>query len=144
MSFTDSVRTCLRRYGDFAGRAQPAEYWFWYLAVATAYTLVFVALIIPALITMDPVTEEPGVLGTVGMLLWVVIALATVVPTLAASVRRLHDTGRSGWFYLLSLIPFVGGIINIVLLVLPGETGPNRFGPDPKGQKVAVLPPLAY
>jgi len=144
MSFTDSVRTCLRKYGDFSGRARPAEYWFWLLAVEAANLLVFVALILPALITMDPVTQEPGVLGALGMVLWVVIALATVVPTLAAAVRRLHDTGRSGWFYLLSFIPFVGGIIVLVLLVLPGEPGTNQFGPDPRAPRAPVLPPLAY
>jgi uncharacterized membrane protein YhaH (DUF805 family) len=144
MSFLDSVQTCLRKYGDFSGRARPSEYWFWYLAVAAAYTVVFVAFMIPALVTMDPVTQEPGVLGTIGSVLWIVIALGTVVPMISAAVRRLHDTGKSGWLYLLTFIPLVGGILGIVLLALPGQSGPNEYGPDPKGQTVPVQPAIAY
>jgi uncharacterized membrane protein YhaH (DUF805 family) len=128
MSFLDSVRTCLRKYGDFSGRARPSEYWFWYLAVSAAYVVVFVAFMIPALITMDPVTVAPGVLGTIGMILWTILALGTVVPMISAAVRRLHDTGKSGWFFLLTFIPFAGVIIGIVLLAAGGEPGPNRFG----------------
>lgn len=132
MSFSDSVRTCLRKYGTFSGRAQASEYWFFYLALAIVNVVVFAALLIPALVMMDPVTQEPGVLGSIGSTLIGLIALGAFVPLLAAGVRRLHDTGKSGWFYLLCLVPMVGGIIIIVLLALPGEPGPNRFGPDPR------------
>ncbi|WP_275001279.1 DUF805 domain-containing protein [Promicromonospora iranensis] len=144
MSFFESVRTCLRKYGVFSGRARPAEYWFWYLAVMAVYAVIFATLIIPALVTMDPVTEEPGVLGTIGMSLWAIVAFATFVPLISAAIRRLHDTGRSGWFYLLNLVPFVGGIIVIVLLALPGENGPNRFGPDPRAQALPPQPVAYY
>ncbi|MFI2365016.1 DUF805 domain-containing protein [Promicromonospora sp. NPDC019610] len=132
MSIVDSVRTCLRRYGDFTGRARASEYWFFYLALAIVNAVIFVALLIPALVTMDPVTQEPGVLGSIGSALVGIVALGAFVPLLAAGVRRLHDTGKSGWFYLLCLVPVVGGIIIVVLLALPGEPGPNRFGPDPR------------
>lgn len=132
MSLIDSVRTCLRKYGTFTGRARAAEYWLFYLALAIVNVVIFVALLLPALITMDPVTQEPGVLGMIGSTLLAIVMLGTLVPLLAAAARRLHDTGKSGWFYLLCLVPFVGGIILIVLLALPGEPGPNRFGPDPK------------
>lgn len=132
MSFTDSVRTCLRKYGVFSGRAQASEYWFFYLALAIVNIVIFAVFLIPALVTMDPVTQEPGVLGSIGSTLVGIIGLGAFVPLLAAGVRRLHDTGKSGWFYLLCLVPFVGGIVIIVLLALPGEPGPNRFGADPK------------
>ncbi|MFJ3406679.1 DUF805 domain-containing protein [Promicromonospora sp. NPDC090134] len=139
MSIVDSVRTCLRRYADFTGRARASEYWFFYLALAIVNAVIFVALLIPALVMMDPVTQEPGVLGSIGSALVGIVALGAFVPLLAAGVRRLHDTGKSGWFYLLCLVPFVGGIIIVVLLALPGEPGPNRFGPDPR----AVPQPVA-
>lgn len=131
MSLTDSVRTCLRKYGVFSGRAQASEYWFFFLALAIVNAVVFVALLIPALVTMDPVTQEPGVLGSIGSALVGIIGVGTFVPLLAAGVRRLHDTGRSGWLYLLCLIPFVGGIVLIVLLASPGQLGPNEYGPEP-------------
>ncbi|MEV0889822.1 DUF805 domain-containing protein [Promicromonospora sp. NPDC050262] len=133
MSILDAVQTCLRRYGDFTGRARASEYWFFYLALVIVNAVIFAVLLIPALVTMDPVTQEPGVLGSIGSALLGIVALAAFVPLLAAGVRRLHDTGKSGWFYLLYLVPFVGGIIIVVLLALPGEPGSNRFGPDPRG-----------
>jgi uncharacterized membrane protein YhaH (DUF805 family) len=139
MSLIDSVRTCLRKYGTFTGRAPAAEFWLFYLALAIVNAVIFVALLLPALITMDPVTQEPGVLGSIGSTLLAIVMLGTLVPLVAAAVRRLHDTGKSGWFYLLCLVPLIGGIVVIVLLALPGEPGPNRFGPDPK----AVPQPVA-
>lgn len=132
MTLTEAVRTCLRKYGVFTGRARAAEYWLFYLGLAVVNVVIFVALLLPALIMMDPVTQEPGVLGSIGSTLVAIVALGAFVPLLAAGVRRLHDTGKSGWFYLLCLVPFVGGIVIIVLLALPGEPGPNRFGPDPR------------
>lgn len=132
MTLTEAVRTCLRKYGVFSGRARAAEYWLFYLGLAIVNVVIFVALLLPALIMMDPVTQEPGVLGSIGSSLVAVVALGAFVPLLAAGVRRLHDTGKSGWFYLLCLVPFVGGIVIIVLLALPGEPGPNRFGSDPR------------
>ncbi|WP_051433383.1 DUF805 domain-containing protein [Promicromonospora kroppenstedtii] len=138
MTLVEAVRTCLRKYGVFTGRARAAEYWLFYLGLAIVNAVIFVALLLPALITMDPVTQEPGVLGSIGSSLVGVVALAAFVPLLAAGVRRLHDTGKSGWFYLLCLVPFVGGIVIIVLLALPGESGPNRFGPDPRAVRQPV------
>ncbi|PUB25536.1 uncharacterized membrane protein YhaH (DUF805 family) [Promicromonospora sp. AC04] len=144
MSFFESVRTCLRKYGVFSGRARLSEYWFWQLAVALVTAVVFGAFIVPALITMDPVTQEPGVLGTIGSVLWVVVLFGTLVPSIAVAVRRLHDTGKSGWFFLLGYVPFVGSIIVIVLAALPGEIGPNQYGPDPKAQEAPAQPEVAY
>jgi uncharacterized membrane protein YhaH (DUF805 family) len=58
--------------------------------------------------------------------------LAVLLPSIAVTVRRLHDTDRSGWWILLGFIPIIGGIILLVFYVLEGTRGPNRFGPDPK------------
>lgn len=59
--------------------------------------------------------------------------LAFIIPMLAAAVRRLHDTGRSGWWYFIGLVPLVGGIILLVLLATEGQPGPNQYGPPPRG-----------
>ena len=67
-----------------------------------------------------------------GLLIFV-YAVAVFVPSLAMSVRRLHDTGRSGWFLLLNLIPYIGGIIVFVFSVLDSQPGANQYGPNPKG-----------
>ena len=62
----------------------------------------------------------------------VVIVLGLFVPSLAVSIRRLHDQGKSGWLYLVSFIPYIGGIILLVLMCIAGDEGENEYGPDPK------------
>jgi uncharacterized membrane protein YhaH (DUF805 family) len=72
-----------------------------------------------------------GSLGIPGILL-LLYALATFIPNLAVTVRRLHDQDKSGWWILIALIPFIGGIWLLILYFVDGTSGPNRFGPDPK------------
>ena len=67
-------------------------------------------------------------------MLSLVYSIAVFVPTLAVVVRRLHDTDRSGWWILIALIPLVGAIVLLVFLILKGNEGDNRFGPDPKAE----------
>lgn len=68
------------------------------------------------------------------MVVGVVAALAMLVPNIAVTVRRFHDQDKSGWFYLLSFIPYVGGLIMIIFMCQAGTRGPNRFGSDPLGR----------
>jgi len=77
-------------------------------------------------------TDNPSVALLLFAPLWL-YALAVIVPGLAVTVRRLHDTGRSGWWILISLVPFVGGIILLVFMCLESEPGPNLHGLNPKG-----------
>jgi uncharacterized membrane protein YhaH (DUF805 family) len=121
-----------RRYAEFSGRSRRREYWMFVLF----YLLVFVLL--NALFGTNEVTRTPtgfgfgsrlvGGGGFVGGL----FALASFIPALAVSVRRLHDQGRSGWMLLLGLIPFFGGFVLLVFMCLEGTRGPNQYGPDPK------------
>jgi uncharacterized membrane protein YhaH (DUF805 family) len=116
-----------KRYADFNGRSQRMEYWMFSL-------FVFIVIVVLALIA--------GILGGFsgsedgfGMIFLVpagLFVLATIVPSIAVTVRRFHDQDKSGWFYLLSFIPYVGGIIVFVFMCLDGTPGPNRFGPNPK------------
>jgi uncharacterized membrane protein YhaH (DUF805 family) len=126
MNFVDAVKTCFRKYVDFNGRARRSEYW-WFILF---YTLLMIALII-----LDTVIALAGlplsVLTTLG-------SLAMFLPSLSAVVRRLHDTDRSGWMFLIGLIPLVGGIILLVFTCQRGTPGDNRFGPDPLGSDVAA------
>jgi uncharacterized membrane protein YhaH (DUF805 family) len=72
-----------------------------------------------------------GSLGIPGILL-MLYALATFIPNLAVTVRRMHDQNKSGWWILIALVPFIGGIWLLILYFIEGTRGPNRFGPDPK------------
>jgi len=107
----------LGNYANFGGRASRGEYW-WY---TLANVIVYVALNIVG-----------SALGDSMSLLGGLYALATFIPGLAVLVRRLHDTGKSGWMSLLALIPLVGLIILIVFLVADSATGENKYGASPK------------
>ena len=106
----------LQRYAKFDGRAGRAEYWWFVLANLIIYVL--------GLILMQ--------ISSILVILLIGFWLAIIVPSIAVAIRRLHDTNKSGWFLLISLIPFVGGIILLVFLATPGTPGPNEYGaPDP-------------
>jgi uncharacterized membrane protein YhaH (DUF805 family) len=106
----------LKNYAGFTGRARRTEYWMFVL-----FNLI--------------ITIVLDVIGTViklGNILGALYGLAVLIPSLAVGVRRLHDTGRSGWWLLIALIPLVGAIILIVFLATEGEPGENAYGPNPK------------
>jgi uncharacterized membrane protein YhaH (DUF805 family) len=109
------LKVLKQHYADFNGRARRQEYWM--------YTL-FNTLAVIVLMLLTKVSSIFGIL-------YGVYALATLVPSLAVAVRRLHDVGKSGWFLLLSLIPLVG-LYLLYLLVLDSEQGTNAYGPNPK------------
>lgn len=132
----------LKRYADFQGRSRRKEYWmFWLLTViimAVLYTLLFATM--PAMPQpgpdgmVDPAAAEAAMSGgsSIVFILIMVVGLALLIPSLAVTVRRLHDQDKSGWMILLGLIPLVGGLIIFIFMLLDGTRGPNRFGPDPK------------
>lgn len=113
----------LRRYADFNGRSRRKEYWMFLLGV-------FLAVIV--LSVVEGVLGLSGSVGGVYGPLTTLLLLAIIVPSIAVQVRRFHDQDKSGWFVLLNFIPFVGGIIVLVMMCLEGTAGDNRFGPDPK------------
>lgn len=119
----DHFLAVIRKYAVFEGRARRREYWM-YALIAT--------LIMVALYFLDEMlglySEEHGV-GA----LEVMFTLAILLPSLAVGVRRLHDTGRSGWWLLFALIPLLGTIVLIWFFVQDSQPGSNQYGPNPKG-----------
>lgn len=112
----------LKNYVGFSGRARRKEYWMFVL---------FNAIISVALGFID------GIMGTVSEatemgLLSGIYTLAVFLPGLAVTIRRLHDTDRSGWWSLIVLIPIIGAIALLVFMVLDSSPGRNRFGENPK------------
>lgn len=110
----------LQNFAQFSGRARRKEYWF--------FTL-FNALIAIVLRVVDLATIKSE--GPYGILVSIYV-LAMFIPGLAVTVRRLHDTGRSGWWFLVAFIPFVGGIILLIFMVEDSKPGDNAYGPNPK------------
>jgi uncharacterized membrane protein YhaH (DUF805 family) len=111
------------KYATFDGRARRSEYW---------YFVLFYILILFALTLVDSLVgtlnEEAGIGLFSGL-----FALGTMVPGLAVTVRRLHDTNRSGWWVLIGIIPIIGDIALLVFAAQDSQPGANRFGPNPKG-----------
>jgi uncharacterized membrane protein YhaH (DUF805 family) len=122
-NLVSAVKSCLKRYVQFSGRACRSEYWYWTLAtIMLAFILAFV--------TGDSSNPEGE-----SSLLSDLFSLAIFLPSLAVFARRMHDIGRSGWAWLWCLIPFVGAIIVLVFLVSP--SGPaNQYGNGPDGPLV--------
>jgi uncharacterized membrane protein YhaH (DUF805 family) len=112
----------LKKYALFEGRARRKEYW---------YFVLFNFLITVLLIAIDYVTGTINVEVGIGLLSGI-YSLAILVPSIAVSVRRLHDTDRSGWWVLISLIPIIGGIVLLIFMVQDSTSGDNRYGPNPK------------
>jgi uncharacterized membrane protein YhaH (DUF805 family) len=110
-----------KRAGDFYGRSRRKEYWMFTLF----HFLVSFGLLLFALALREFVS------GTIPIAFYSVYSLLALIPSTTCAVRRLHDTGKSGWWLLISAVPFVG-LILIVFLVLEGDSGANPYGPDPK------------
>lgn len=116
MVFFDWYLKCVKgHYADFEGRARRTEYWMFFL----------VNLIISIVVGLIGRAIGFEVLGSL-------YGLAMLVPGLAVGVRRLHDTGHTGWWWLIALIPLIGTIWIIVLFATSGDQGANPYGPDPK------------
>jgi uncharacterized membrane protein YhaH (DUF805 family) len=115
MSFADAIRSVFGNYVTFSGRARRSEFW-WFSLFATILYLA---------VSIVDAAIGSSVLG-------IIVALALLLPSLAVTVRRLHDTGRSGWWILIGLIPLVGAIVLLVFECQNSQLGSNNFGPSPK------------
>jgi uncharacterized membrane protein YhaH (DUF805 family) len=112
----------LKKYAVFGGRARRKEYWMYFL-----FNLIF-AIAAAILDNVLGLAIKDVGYGPI----YILYALATLVPGVAVTVRRLHDIGKSGWYIFVGLIPCVGGIILLVFAVTAGDFGENEYGPDPK------------
>ncbi|MDR3444004.1 MULTISPECIES: DUF805 domain-containing protein [Dyella] len=110
------LKVLKQHYADFNGRARRQEYWM--------YTL-FNCIALVVLVILTKVSSIFGIL-------YAIYALGTLLPSLAVTVRRLHDIGKSGWFVLISLIPIVS-LYLIYLLAQDSQPGTNEYGANPKG-----------
>ncbi len=122
MTFSESISTCYRKYASISGRATRSEYWWFYLfTLLASFVLGFIL----------------GFLSVAGgsdlsLLISVLISFFIfTIPQFTAGIRRLHDTGRSGWNYLWTLIPFIGGLIVLYFLIEKSDEIENDYGPAP-------------
>jgi len=137
-----------KRYAEFSGRSRRLEFWMFGLLNMIVYA-VLMAILFSTSLSLEALAAQESSnplavysiftsgLGLLVLIWWLIV----LIPSIAVTVRRLHDRDMSGWWYLgfivVSFIPFVGilaAIAFLVLMLLDGTPGPNRFGPDPKGR----------
>lgn len=122
-----AVRAALSNYATFTGRASRSEYWWWALSVFITFLIIgfLDTFLIAPLLGFD-VGEESA-----GQPLSFIVTLGILVPNIAVGVRRLHDIGRTGWWWLISLVPVVGFLVLLYFLVQPSDEGENQHGSKP-------------
>jgi uncharacterized membrane protein YhaH (DUF805 family) len=125
MPFLTAIETCFRKYVVFSGRARRSEYWWFVLFYGLVYGAILLLTFIPAVI------RTGAGLASLAVLFLVLVLFASLVPMIAVSVRRLHDTGLSAWWVLLSLIP-IANLAMIPLCLQDSSTNVNKYGPPPK------------
>jgi uncharacterized membrane protein YhaH (DUF805 family) len=118
----------LKKYAQFSGRARRSEYWLFTLFII----LVEIVYLVLVSVAGGGTSGNMNGLGMALTGLYGLFILGVIIPSLAVGFRRLHDTDRSAWWLLIALIPFIGGLVLLVFNVLPGTTGANKYGPDPK------------
>jgi uncharacterized membrane protein YhaH (DUF805 family) len=123
MSFTQAIRSGFANYVNFRGRAMPSEFWWWQLFMLLA---AIAAAVLDALFGFERIGLAE------------LCSFATLLPSLAVAVRRLHDIDKSGWWFLMMLIPLVGIVMLIIWWIGEGTPGYNRFGANPKPKEVSL------
>ena len=146
MTFGQAVKSVLGQYAVFTGRARRAEYWWFALFTNLVQIPVQVIFFIAYFAAFLPALDQTNADGSIasgsaedvnwgllvgGAVPWVLVTFALIVPSIAVTVRRLHDTGRSGAWYLLAFVPG-GSIVVLVFSLLEGDAYENAYGPDPK------------
>lgn len=116
MTFSEAIVTCIRKYFVFQGRASRSEYWYFYL---------FYIILLFGFFAFSVAKVE------VVAIAFILAVVSIIIPQISAAVRRLHDTGKSGWWYWITIVPLVGPIILLVFLCKKGDEFSNDYGENP-------------
>ena len=124
MTFIESIKTCFKKYITIKGRAPRSEYWW------------FQAMFAPLFLFVVIVSEAENLESTSELIIWCyllcfVIVILSLIPIITVTIRRFHDTNKSGWYFLLGFIPLVGSLIVTVMMIPEGTKGKNKYGPNP-------------
>ena len=120
-----------KKYAQFTGRSRRKELWMFCLYNTLIGTALWVLGVVFRQRGMGTIIPHSGI-GVIFFGLYFIYMLAARIPGWAVAVRRLHDTGKSGWWWLIVFVPFIGAIVLIVFWVLDSAPGANQYGPNPK------------
>ena len=127
MGFMDALTTVFRtKYATFSGRASRSEYWWGYLGLAVTSTVLQILAMVGTIALLDfgQIAALPSLIALVG-------TIGLLIPSITVTVRRLHDTGKSGWMALLIFVPCIGIILWLVWMIEDGQAHENTYGPVP-------------
>ena len=113
------IKAITQNYANFSGRASRAEYWYFMLFYG-------IFNVVGEMVTQT--SQDPAI-----VIIFLIILLGLLIPTISIGVRRLHDIGKSGWFWFFIFIPCVGGLILLIWAIEDSQPGDNQYGPNPKG-----------
>ena len=124
MTFIESIKTCFKKYITIKGRAPRSEYWW------------FQAMFVPLFLFVVIMSEAENLESSSELIIWFyllcfVIVIISLIPVITVTIRRFHDTNKSGWYFLLGFIPLVGSLIVTVMMIPEGTKGKNKYGPNP-------------
>lgn len=122
-------KSVFENYANFKGRARRTEFWYFNL-VMWVINMLFQA--VSSEFAAGAMNSKNNVPFVITLVIFILISLVLMIPSLSVFVRRLHDYGKSGWWFFLAFIPLIGGIILLVWTCKAGQVGPNKWGPDPK------------
>ena len=123
MTFLESIETVYEQYATFSGRATRSEYWWFALFIFIVNLICGVGIAYPF---------ETGGYSNASFwgVVYIIFLLANILPSLALQVRRLHDTGNSGWWILIALAPYIGTLVLLIFSLIESQ-GDNEYGPNP-------------
>ena len=132
MTFSQSIKSVFSKYADFSGRATRSEYWYFYLFNFLVFMVYYIALF--AMLVSG--SRDSSAAGYLSVMI-IIYALVMTIPSLAVTVRRLHDTGHSGWWIFLNLIPVIGSIVLFIWFITDSDPDTNEYGDNPKQEFIA-------
>jgi uncharacterized membrane protein YhaH (DUF805 family) len=131
IGFVDASKRGFKKYATFKGRASRSEYWWWVLFTFLVYFGLGLVTFVVGTATSPDGGQTPGAAATPLIILLAAFALGIIVPTIALTVRRLHDAGYSGLFALLMLVPYLGGLIIMIFALMPSSPAGAKYDPIP-------------
>ena len=123
------INTVKHRYSDFKGRATRSEYWYFILF----YVIIAIILLIIDIALINPMIGLTGDAASQGSVLTFIFTFGMLPAQIGLVVRRLHDIGKTGWWYFLIFIPIIGALVLLYFFVQDSQPGTNMYGPNPKG-----------
>lgn len=132
MTFSQSIKSVFSKYADFSGRATRSEYWYFYLFNFLVVMVYYIALFA----MLGSGSRDSSAVGYLSVMI-IIYALVMTIPSLAVTVRRLHDTGHSGWWIFLNLIPVIGSIVLFIWFITDSDPDTNEYGDNPKQEFIA-------